>query len=78
MVLSDGYPATGDGNPAILRTDLRARVDALRERRVELIGVGILDDAVETFYPVSSVVEHLHELPGAAFSVLSDTLLDRR
>ena len=54
------------------------RVDALRERRVELIGVGILDDAVETFYPVSSVVEHLHELPGAAFGVLSDTLLDRR
>lgn len=78
MVLSDGYPATGDGNPAILRTDLRARVDTLRERRVELIGVGILDDSVETFYPVSSVVEHLHELPGAAFSVLGDTLLDRR
>ncbi|VWB07224.1 cobalamin biosynthesis protein CobT [Burkholderia aenigmatica] len=78
MVLSDGYPATGDGNPAILRTDLRARVDALRERRVELIGVGILDASVEAFYPVSSVVEHLHELPGAAFNVLSDTLLDRR
>lgn len=78
MVLSDGYPATGDGIPAILRTDLRARVDALRERRVELIGVGILDDSVEAFYPVSSVVEHLHELPGAAFNVLSDTLLDRR
>ena len=47
MVLSDGYPATGDGNPAILRTDLPA--STLRERRVELIGVGILDDAVETF-----------------------------
>ncbi|WP_419690479.1 cobaltochelatase CobT-related protein [Burkholderia theae] len=78
MVLSDGFPATGDGNPAILRTDLRARVDALREQRVELIGVGILDDSVEAFYPVSSVVEHLQELPGAAFSVLSDTLLDRR
>ncbi|WGY72982.1 cobalamin biosynthesis protein CobT [Burkholderia cepacia] len=78
MVLSDGYPATGDGNPAILRTDLRARVDALREQRVELIGVGILDDSVESFYPVSSVVEHLNELPGAAFRVLSDTLLDRR
>ncbi|MCA3846705.1 MAG: cobalamin biosynthesis protein CobT, partial [Burkholderia sp.] len=78
MVLSDGYPATGDGHPAILRTDLRARVDALREQRVELIGVGILDDAVESFYPVSSVVEHLNELPGAAFAVLSDTLLDRR
>ncbi|MGU7770445.1 cobaltochelatase CobT-related protein [Burkholderia sp. MR1-5-21] len=78
MVLSDGYPATGDGNAAILRTDLHARVDALRARGVELIGVGILDDSVESFYPTSSVVEHLHELPGAAFNVLSDTLLDRR
>ncbi|RQZ26842.1 VWA domain-containing protein [Burkholderia sp. Bp9017] len=78
MVLSDGYPATGDGNPAILRTDLRARVDALREQRVELIGVGILDDSVASFYPVSSVVEQLNALPGAAFRVLSDTLLDRR
>ncbi|QTD95035.1 cobalamin biosynthesis protein CobT [Burkholderia anthina] len=78
MVLSDGYPATGDGNPAILRTDLRARVDALRAQRVELIGIGILDDSVESFYPVSSVVEQLNALPGAAFSVLSDTLLDRR
>ncbi|MCA8425130.1 cobalamin biosynthesis protein CobT [Burkholderia seminalis] len=78
MVLSDGSPATGDGHPAILRTDLHARVDALRARRVELIGVGILDDAVESFYPVSRVVEHLNALPGAAFAVLSDTLLDRR
>lgn len=78
MVLSDGSPATGDGHPAILRTDLHARVDALRARRVELIGIGILDDAVESFYPVSRVVEHLNALPGAAFAVLSDTLLDRR
>jgi cobaltochelatase CobT len=78
MVLSDGYPATGDGNPAILRTDLRARVDALRERGVELIGVGILDDAVEAFYPTSSVVEQLQDLPGAAFNVLSRTLLNHR
>lgn len=78
MVLSDGSPATGDGHPAILRTDLHARVDALRARRVGLIGIGILDDAVESFYPVSRVVEHLNALPGAAFAVLSDTLLDRR
>jgi cobaltochelatase CobT len=78
MVLSDGYPATGDGNPAILRTDLRARVDAISEQCVELIGVGILDDSVESFYPISVVVEQLNELPGAAFSVLSEALLDRR
>jgi cobaltochelatase CobT len=78
MVLSDGYPATGDGNPAILRTDLRVRVDEWRERGVELIGVGILDDAVQAFYPTSSVVEQLQDLPGAAFSVLGRTLLNHR
>ncbi|PLZ00870.1 cobalamin biosynthesis protein CobT [Burkholderia sp. WAC0059] len=78
MVLSDGYPATGDGNPAILRTDLRARIAALGARGVELIGVGILDDAVETFYPTSRVVEQLQDLPGAAFDMLGQALLNRR
>ncbi len=34
MVLQDGYPATGDGNPAILRTDLRLRIDELLKRGV--------------------------------------------
>ncbi|WP_374957022.1 hypothetical protein [Paraburkholderia sp. BL25I1N1] len=78
IVLSDGYPATGDGNAAILRSDLQARVDDLRGRGVELIGVGILADAVEAFYPASSVVEHLEDLPGTAFAMLSRTLLDHR
>ncbi|SAK79898.1 putative cobalamin biosynthesis protein, CobT [Caballeronia hypogeia] len=78
MVLQDGYPATGDGNPAILRTDLLARIADLHARGVELIGVGILADAVETFYPTAVVVERLLELPTAAFSVLGQTLLSRR
>ncbi|MEM5292085.1 cobalamin biosynthesis protein CobT [Paraburkholderia sabiae] len=78
MVLSDGYPATGDGNPAILQTDLRARVEELHSCGVELIGVGILDDAVEAFYPTCSVVEHLQDLPEAAFDVLGRTLLNHR
>jgi cobaltochelatase CobT len=78
MVLQDGYPATGDGNPAILRTDLRLRIDELLARGVELIGVGILDDAVEQFYPTSIVVEEIQQLPAAAFKVLGRTLLSRR
>ncbi len=65
MVLSDGYPATGDGRRAI------------GERGIELIGVGILNDAVETFYPASIVVETLHELPEREFKVLAGALLRR-
>jgi cobaltochelatase CobT len=78
MVLQDGYPATGDGNPAILRTDLRLRIDEVLARGIELIGVGILDDAVEQFYPTSVVVEEIQQLPAAAFNVLGRTLLSRR
>ncbi|WP_334016544.1 cobaltochelatase CobT-related protein [Burkholderia gladioli] len=78
MVLSDGYPATGDGDPALLRADLRARIADLGARGVELIGVGILDDAVETFYPTSTVVERLPDLPAVAFETLGRALLGER
>ncbi|WP_235028250.1 cobaltochelatase CobT-related protein [Caballeronia choica] len=77
MVLSDGYPATGDGNPWVLRTDLRARIEAIEGAGIETIGVGVLDDAVETFYRNHIVVRHLHELPEVAFRVLGTALLGR-
>ena len=77
MVLSDGYPATGDGHPVILRTDLRARIDEITHSGIELIGVGLLDDAVEKFYAHNIVVRKLDELPTMAFTVLSKLLLKR-
>ncbi len=78
LVLSDGYPATGDGNPVILRADLHRRVAAIAQSGIELIGIGVLDDAVETFYPESVVVRTLSELPTVAFEVLSRRLLGGR
>jgi cobalamin biosynthesis protein CobT len=77
MVLSDGYPATGDGHPVILRTDLRARIEEITHSGIELIGVGLLDDAVEKFYAHNIVVRKLDELPTMAFTVLSKLLLKR-
>jgi cobalamin biosynthesis protein CobT len=77
MVLSDGYPATGDGHPVILRTDLRARIGEITSSGIELIGVGLLDDAVEKFYAHNIVVRKLDELPTMAFAVLSKLLLKR-
>jgi cobaltochelatase CobT len=78
MVLSDGAPATGDGDPAVLRSDLHARVAQLTREGIELVGIGILDDAVQTFYPLSVVVRTLAELPGAALNALGALLLQRR
>ncbi len=77
MVLSDGYPATGDGHPVIVRTDLRARIDEITSSGIELIGIGLLDDAVEKFYAHNIVVRKLDELPTMAFTVLSQLLLKR-
>ncbi|WP_233271998.1 cobaltochelatase CobT-related protein [Paraburkholderia acidiphila] len=74
FVLSDGYPSTSDGDPAVLRSDLLARVQAVTEQGIELVGIGILDDAVEAFYPNAVVVRKLHELPATAFATLSRLL----
>ncbi|MCP3712830.1 cobalamin biosynthesis protein CobT [Paraburkholderia sp. CNPSo 3274] len=77
FVLSDGYPSTSDGDPAVLRTDLLARVQAVKEEGIELVGIGILDDAVEAFYPDAVVARKLHELPATAFATLSRLLAGR-
>ncbi|MEM5451496.1 cobaltochelatase CobT-related protein [Paraburkholderia guartelaensis] len=76
-VLSDGYPSTSDGDPTVLRSDLLARVQAVEEQGIELVGIGILDDAVEAFYPHAVVVRKLHELPATAFATLSRLLAGR-
>ena len=77
MVFSDGYPSTGDGDPHVLRSDLRERVAAIGKRGIELVGIGVLTDAVEDFYPHNVVVSRLAELPSTVFSVLSAMLLKR-
>jgi hypothetical protein len=77
IVFSDGYPSTGDGDPQVLRHDLRERVAAIGKRGIELVGIGVLTDAVEDFYPHNVVVSRLAELPSTVFSVLSSMLLTR-
>ena len=77
MVFSDGYPSTGDGDPQVLRSDLRERIAAIAKRGIELVGIGVLTDAVEEFYPRNVVVSRLAELPSTVFSVLSSMLLKR-
>jgi len=52
-------------------------VQAVTEQGIELVGIGILDDAVEAFYPNAVVVRKLHELPATAFATLSRLLAGR-
>jgi cobalamin biosynthesis protein CobT len=77
MMFSDGYPSTGDGDPQVLRSDLRERIAAIGKRGIELVGIGVLTDAVEDFYPHNVVVSRLAELPATVFSLLSSMLLAR-
>jgi len=77
MMFSDGYPSTGDGDPQVLRSDLRERIAAIGKCGIELVGIGVLTDAVEDFYPHNVVVSRLAELPATVFSVLSSMLLAR-
>ncbi|MGF6817556.1 cobalamin biosynthesis protein CobT [Paraburkholderia atlantica] len=77
MVYPDGYPSTSDGNPQVLRSDLRERVAAIAKRGIELVGIGVLTDAVDDFYPRNMVVSRLAELPSTVFSVRGSMLLTR-
>ncbi|WP_322054327.1 cobaltochelatase CobT-related protein [Paraburkholderia bannensis] len=77
FVLSDGSPSTSDGDAAILRSDLHARVAEIGAQGIELVGIGIQDDSVEAFYPHAVVVRKLHELPAVAFATLSRMLARR-
>jgi cobalamin biosynthesis protein CobT len=76
LVLSDGYPATGEGHPLILKTDLLARVKRCEQAGIDLIGIGVLEDAVETFYPNNVVVRNLEDLPATVFEALQNILLN--
>lgn len=77
IVFSDGYPSTGDGDPRVLRSDLREKIAAIHARGIELVGIGVLTDAVEDCYPHNVVVSRLAELPATVFAILSRMLLKR-
>lgn len=70
MVFSDGYPVDY-GDRAILNKDLELAVKEITMAGIETIGVGIMSDAVERFYPDSIVVNDLEELPRQAMSKMA-------
>ncbi len=77
FVLSDGHPVTGDGHRQVLQSDLTLRIRRLRDQGVELVGIGVGDDAAASYYDNAIIVRDIAALPTMAFDRLSRTLLGR-
>ena len=72
VVLSDGSPADGLGDPAYaLKTVVNG---IIAEGRVELFGLGIMDRNVERFYPKFQVVDYGDSLEQAMIDLLAKAL----
>jgi len=77
LVLSDGSPASSGCHKNISRYTRKA-VDNAVKAGTDIIGIGIVDDSVERFYPKYTVVRDLSDLAGSALDQLSKALLGDR
>lgn len=72
IVLSDGSPADGYGDPVYaLKCVTKQIVD---EKRVDLYGIGILDSNVKMFYPKWKIVNKITDLEPALVDVMGKAL----
>ncbi len=79
IVFSDGMPATSTAfGHRHLSTHLRNVVASIERDGTDLIGVGVMSDAVEAFYSKYVVVRDLDDLSGEAMDVLAKALMGDR
>ena len=71
LVLSDGQPATGDGDFRKLQSDLKLRVQQIEKSGIECVGVGICTDAPKHFYKDFIIVNDVKTLPKEAMTKLA-------
>lgn len=74
LVLSDGYPA-GSGGAADQYSKLHKSVAFAKKVGVECIGIGIMSNAVKTFYPQHVILNDLDALPATVMGKLKEILL---
>lgn len=72
IVLSDGSPADGIGDPYHALKTVSERI--LAEKRVDLYGIGIMDENVKAFYPRNRVIRRIEELEPSLVAVMSEVL----
>jgi hypothetical protein len=75
IVLSDGSPAFGTPYSGIADRHCKMAVERAESLGVETIGIGILDDSVESFYPKNIVLRDLADLPKAVMGELKSVLV---
>jgi cobalamin biosynthesis protein CobT len=80
FVLSDGLPLTGEPKIQIARQQehLVKVVKEMTAIGVEVVGVGICDDSVRTYYPHAVVVNRADDLPKVVMSEMEFLLLAQR
>lgn len=74
IVLSDGEPAA-EGWLADQEAHLAAVTASLPRRGIDAIGLGIMSEAVERFYPKHIVIHRLEDLPGTVVRELHALIL---
>jgi cobalamin biosynthesis protein CobT len=72
LVMSDGSPADGIGDPSYALKTVTKRIGD--ERMVELYGVGIMDRNVERFYPKWHVIDYGQSIEEGLITVLGKAL----
>lgn len=73
IVLSDGQPASSRGDCYQFTKDVIDKIH--KEKRIEIYGIGIMDDTVKELYPHYSVIQHENELEAAVLNVVKKHIL---
>ena len=74
FVLSDGYPASTTSSSRLLVKDLKEKVKAIEKAGIEIIGVGIIDDAPKKLYPTSVIIEDIDNISSSIYKALLQKL----
>lgn len=73
LVFSDGMPHHA-GSSESLDRHLKEILNALPKSGIEAVGIGVMSDHVEKYYPESVVIEKINELPTKVMNKLSSVL----
>ena len=76
IVLSDGWPSCW-GNRSQLYWHLEQVVERLTKAKIDTVGIGIMDSAVERFYPKNVVISNVSELPVRVIKELRAALIGK-
>lgn len=75
IVFSDGQPAGGGVMSNKLNAHLKKVVKQIEKDGVNIVGVGIMSDAVQHFYRKNVKLDNIADLPGVVLKELRDALL---